>query len=98
MTDEEYIGYELAKAAPLTRDDPVRMKLMSEHGESRWVNLPDWVQRLVTTVAALTQDEAASLVYAMGCLAEDPNYFQSPPTQAAIEKIYAGFTGTEGES
>lgn len=97
MTDEEYIAREFAKAAPGTPGSTVHMKLRSDAGESRWVALPDWTQRLVATVAALSQDEAASLVYALGCLVEDPGYFQSPPTSAAIEKIDAGFTGTEGE-
>lgn len=40
MTDDEYIARELNKAAPDPSGDVFMIKVTSERGESRWVNIP----------------------------------------------------------
>lgn len=87
MTDEEYIRYELFKAAPPNLDTPVLMKLRSEGGESRWVTLPRHVQDLVTAVAALTHDQAQALENVIHDVTLGRGDF-SPKTQQHIEAVH----------
>lgn len=50
-------------------------------------------------LASLTESEITTLIYALGCLVEDPGYFQAPHVSADLERIYARMTGTpEGDN
>lgn len=88
MTDEEDIRRELSKAAPKSRDDVVSLKMRSSSGESHWVNLPDWVHKLIPVMASLSRDETFSLRYAIECLVEDPQYFGHSRTNSDLLNIY----------
>jgi hypothetical protein len=50
-------------------------------------------QRAVNALKQSSEDEINTLIYALSCLVENPGYFQSPPTSAAIERIYDRLTG-----
>lgn len=58
MPDAEYLAYELAKAAPAEGEE-VRLKMMSEHGESRWLNISPEQYRAI--VAVLTTEDPTGL-------------------------------------
>lgn len=94
-----HICYELRKARPAGPDDVVRLKMRSENGgKSRWVSLPHHVYALVVMAASLTEKETQSLVYALSCLTEDPDYLSSPETNENLQRIYGLMCSTEGEA
>lgn len=60
MTDDEYIAYELNKAAPEQPGDVVRIKATVDNGgDSRWTSIP--ADRYPAVVAAASGAEAPAL-------------------------------------
>lgn len=99
MTNEEYIRSELRKGR-FTGEYHTSVKATGPAGESRWTKIPDYVFDPMVAVASATDDEIASLIYALSCLTEDPGYLSSPRTQRNLENLYARMTGcdTEGDN
>lgn len=99
MTGEEYIRFQLRRGRP-TEEYGTSLKATGPAGESKWVKIPDHNFHPLVAVASATQDEISTLIYALSCLSEDPDYFRSPDTQRHIENLYARFLGhdTEGDS
>lgn len=58
MTDAEYRAYELSKAEP-AEGEKARLKVTSEHGESRW--LPISPEQYRAVVAILTTEDPTGL-------------------------------------
>jgi hypothetical protein len=58
MTDNEYIARELNEAAPTEPDEKIRVKALTEGGESKWLRIP--ADRWPAVVAAASTPSPTS--------------------------------------